>query len=138
MQPARFAIATGERGSTPRRWFWVRVHRTAAELQEAAYRLHPGTGRAFWRDCEGCCQAMVPDEAGGYPANGYAGIIRLTVATYTAEVVAHELLHAAVAVYRMNVCPDVRLGMSVGRREEDLAYIYGELFHDLDRRMPVR
>lgn len=49
----------------------------------------------------------------------------------TSEIVAHELVHAAVAVYRMNVRGDVRLGEDCGEREEQLAYIYGELYGSL-------
>jgi hypothetical protein len=132
VNPCSFAISTGDR-YPPRRWFRVRVHATAQELQEAAYKLDPGSGREFWNECEGCCQAvLLGGDKQGYPRNGYAGIVRFASDTFTAEVVAHELVHAAVAVYRMNVCHDVRLGPSVGPREEALAYLYGELFNSLE------
>lgn len=50
---------------------------------------------------------------------------------------AHELVHAAVQVYRMNVARSVRLEADCGRREEQLAYIYGELFADFQERWEV-
>lgn len=41
-----------------------------------------------------------------------------------------EALQAAAyrQIYRMNVRTEIRLGRQCGSREEDLAYIYGELY----------
>lgn len=130
-----FTIATTGR-VPPRRWWWVRVYDTPDQLRAAAHRSVPGYGRAHWSDTLGCCQP-VPQririhrdgtEQPVEPANGYAGTIRLAATHLTPEVLAHETLHAAAAVYRMNVHHAVSLGNGCRRNEERLAYIHGELF----------
>lgn len=68
-----------------------------------------------------------------WPAN-YAGIMRLCRGWVTSEIVAHELMHAACTIYRMSVCGHVRLEDDCGRREEQLAYIYGQLFAGFQER----
>jgi hypothetical protein len=115
---------TGRRGH--RRWFWARIHADAQQLRLAAGRLRPGED---FSECYGCLHP-VPDPA---PANGLAGTLRLAASYLQSEVIAHELVHAALVVYRLNIRPDVRLGTGCGQREEDLAYIYGELFADFEQ-----
>jgi hypothetical protein len=126
-----FTISTDRIG--PRRWCWVRIHDTVEDLRVSAHRNAPWHEREWWSECVGCFQptAVRLDKATGEPkepANGYAGTLRLAEGWVTAEIVAHELIHAALCIYRMNVKPDVRLGQGCGKREEDLAYIYGELY----------
>jgi hypothetical protein len=119
-----FTISTDR--ISPRRWCWVRVHDTAEDMVRAAIRLNPrssgGSDRAAWDGCYGCFQPSWED-----CKTAYAGTLRLVDGWVTPEIVAHELVHAACQVYRMNVHADVRLGTGCRRREEDLAYIYGEL-----------
>lgn len=128
-----FTIATDRIG--PRRWCWVRVHDTVEQLRTAAQRLNPrvahdrnGDG---WQGCYGVFQPSPSwhNDAGEtwWHPNGYAGTIRVAKGHVTAEIVAHELVHAATQIYRMNVRRRVQLGTETGQREEDLAYIYGEL-----------
>lgn len=128
-----FTIATDRVG--PRRWWLVRIHDSLDELRRAAARYHPGVD---FSTCEGCCHAASWVDDGGrhvrYGKRGYAGVIRLADGRLTGEVVAHELLHAAVATYRMNVAADVRLGRGVGEREEQLAYIFGDLYAAFEQR----
>lgn len=130
----RFRIATsGEVG--PARWWWVVIHPDLDAMRAAARAwcgdVYPDE---FWEDTAGLCQPVgwwEPEDdprVRHYPESGYAGVIRFAAGHVDAAVVAHELVHAAVAVYRMNCCPDVRLGQQCGRREEELAYLYGELF----------
>lgn len=137
MKPATFTIATDRIG--PRRWWRVRIHSDVEHLRDAAHRHRPLHGRDWWNECFGCCHPTrwLEQEDGSrqYPVSGYAGLIRFSVDYFTAEIVAHELVHAAAATYRMNVCPDVRLGSGCGRREEEFAYIYGELYNDLERQL---
>lgn len=125
-----FTISTDRIG--PRRWCWVRIHDTVEDLRAAAHRFRPHHGRDWWAECEGCFHpAPIRVTASGEvkeSANGYAGTLRLAVTHVTSEIVAHELVHAALCVYRMNVKADVRLGTGCGQREEDLAYICGELY----------
>lgn len=126
-----FQIATDRIG--PRRWCWVRIHPSVEHLQDAAHRLRPESGRAHWDGCHGCFHPTPywhHDKTGAirYGANGFAGTLRLAEGRVTSEIVAHELVHAAAQVYRMNVTRDIRLGPGCRHREEALAYIYGELF----------
>lgn len=121
------------------RWWWVRVHDDAADLRRAAFRHAPHEGRAAWEDhrIRGCCQPVRPwtdGETDTWPGNGLAGVIRLSAEDLYTEVIYHELLHAACAVYRMNVAAVIELGdgLSDMGREEDLAYIYGQLAADMD------
>lgn len=129
VQPRLLRIATRGRVG-PRRWWWVRVHADVHELRDAAHRMRPEHGRLWWNACCGCCQPVH-----GEPANGYAGIIRYAADCFTAEVVGHELVHAAAHTYRLNVHTDLRLGTGCRAREEDFAYIFGELFNDLERQL---
>lgn len=133
-----FTIATDRVG--PRRWWIVRIHPDLDALRTAAAAYHPGTD---FGDCHACCHAYVwvhPDGQHERGSGGYAGIIRFAATHLTGELIAHELVHAAVATYRMNVAGDVRLGRGVGEREEQLAYIYGELYADFETRFrhPLR
>lgn len=126
-----FTISTDRIG--PRRWCWVRIHPTVEHLREAKNRLNPASIDPD-ADVEtfGCWQptTYLRDDAGNveWPTNGYAGLIRLAEGHLTAEIAAHELVHAACAIYRMNVKSDIRLGKDIGIREEDFAYVYGELY----------
>lgn len=115
----------------PRRWWLVRIHPTVEHLRAAARRHRPQHDAGWWDDCVGCCSAA-PDPL---PSNGYAGMIRYAETHLTSEIVTHELVHAAAATYRMNVATVIDLGPECGPGEEDLAYIYGELYADLERKL---
>lgn len=69
-----------------------------------------------------------------WPSTGLAGVIRLSAENLYPEVIYHELLHAACSTYRMNVDVELNLGTAYDdmSREEDLAYIYGQLAADMD------
>lgn len=124
-----FTIATSGRPETgARRWWLVRIHDTLDQLRAAASRYD--TAPDFSQAYAVCHTAgwITLSGATRFGANGYAGIIRFAATHLTGEVVVHELLHAACAVYRMVHAEDVRLGRGVSDREEQLAYILGELF----------
>jgi hypothetical protein len=126
-----FTISTARIGL--RRWCWVRIHPTVEHLRLAAHRTRPQHGLGWWDECCGCFHPTTHDthEATGekrYPRNGFAGTLRLAEGWVTSEIVAHELVHAAAQVYRMNVNSDVRFGKGCHAREEGFAYIYGELY----------
>lgn len=128
-----FTIATTIGGT--RRWWVVRIHPDVEHLRRAARRFTRGDD---FSEAAGVCHAALwrdrrTREFLRYGENGYAGVIRLAPPYITGEVVAHELLHAAVATYRMNFTVDVHLGEEVDDREENLAYIYGELYADFER-----
>jgi hypothetical protein len=103
-----FPIRTSRIG--PARWLWVRIHPDLETLRAAAHRLRPGEDFAA---CYGCVHPV----AGPPPVNGFAGVVRFALTHLTGDIVAHELVHAALAVYRLNVSADVRLGAGCRRRE---------------------
>lgn len=135
-----------------RRWWWVRVHDSQAALQESAHRYAPWNGRDFWNErTQACCQPAPPlisedDDPTNptgeliWPAYGFAGVIRLHAECLYTEVIYHEVLHAACATYRMNIALSIDLGNGHGgmEREEDLAYIYGQLAADMDTALHER
>lgn len=123
------------------RWWRVVIHDTVAELREAAFRHRPWLGREHWDGVEGCCHPAgrnYDDGRRSYPRNGYCGIVRLAAPSLTSEIAAHELVHAAAATLRTHGVGDIRLGdgyRGSNLREEQLAYLYGELFADFDRQL---
>lgn len=62
-------------------------------------------------------------------------MVRFAATHLTGEILAHELVHTALVVYRLNGVVDVRPAGGCGRREEQLACIYGELYADLQRHL---
>lgn len=133
-----FTIATsGDYGT--RRWWLVRIHPTLAALRASAAAYDP---RTDYTTSYGVCHtAMWVDTVTGaatrYGGRGYAGLIRLAATALTGATIAHELLHAAVAVYRMNHHQQVYLGGESGTDEEEhLARIFGELHQDFCRHVP--
>lgn len=136
-----FTISTDRIG--PRRWCRVRIHDTVEDLRAAAHRTRPHHGLDWWSECCGCFHPTThrlngQTDTPRFPANGFAGTLRLARGWITSEIVAHELVHAAAQIYRMNAKRDIRLGTACGQREEELAYIYGELYAALDAQYPHR
>ena len=122
-----FTVTTDRVG--PLRYCRVRIHPNVEHLRKAAHRLAPWNGYDWWDGCYGCFQpAPWRCNNAGEPAwTAFAGTLRLSAHDLSAEIAAHELVHAAMQIYRMNVKPDVRIGKECNTREEDFAYIYGEL-----------
>ena len=117
----------------PRRYFHVFIHDDADQMRQAGERYNGGA--PLGDDCLACCQpapvrAIVNDDGEivdhNEPAH-FGGVIRFVTGHVTTEIVAHELTHAALVVYRMDINPDVRLGNGCRLREEHLAYITGDL-----------
>lgn len=113
------------------RYIRIVIHPTHQALREAASRFngddysnaagcfHPAPER-FRIDKDGS-ETRVTDPH-------WAGTMRLTLKEIDSEIVTHECVHAGLAIYRMDVCTDVRLGTGDNlRREEQLAYIIGDL-----------
>lgn len=132
-----FTIATDRIG--PRRFWIVRIHPDVEHLRCAAARFRPQHDSGHWEEACGCCHPLGWLNGGKgdqkWPPNGYAGVIRYAEDYLTTEIVAHELVHAALWIYRMNVKSRVVLGDQCNDREESLAYIYGELFADLQSKL---
>lgn len=132
-----------------RRHVRVRIHPDPRAFRAAAHALRPHSdGIGHWEDCWGCFQPSpyrlnTETKETRYPVNGYAGTLRLIDPAYSGyanvqnsfvEIVAHEVVHAAATVYRINVARTIRLGDGRDRlfdHEEEFAYIYGELLADL-------
>lgn len=105
------------------------IHDSPEDLQQAARRY----GRDVGDECPACVhpapvrERLVNGEwVASNPAT-WAGVVRFSKGWITTEIVGHEMIHAALVIYRMDVCDDVRLGNGVGKREETLAYIAGDL-----------
>ena len=111
-----------DRWGGPRRYIRVYVYDTTPELQRAAagYRNeYDGFSAAG-----GCFHpAEVKDDEDPH----WAGVLRLSREYIGTEVVSHECIHAAAAIYRMDVQGYIVLGYGCGHREETLAHIAGDL-----------
>lgn len=53
--------------------------------------------------------------------------MRLSRDALTTEIIVHECVHAAAAIYRMDVNTVMQLGDACNPQEETLAYIVGDL-----------
>lgn len=145
----KFTIrASGRIG--PRRHVLVRIHPDLQSLRAAAHALSPQhDGLAHWDNSWACFHPAQHSEHSetltiSFPANGYAGTLRLTDRDAEVgdegplpfeEIVAHELVHATAMIYRMNVAKVINLGGgrpgAAHEHEEQFAYIYGELAADM-------
>lgn len=125
-RPESFRISTTDR--IGRRWWWVRLYHDVESLRRAAAAYAPGVD---FSECYGVCQAARwYDEAGAahWGRGSFGGVIRYALPHLTGEIAAHELGHAALATYRGVVVLDPRFGRGIGEREEQLCYLFGELY----------
>lgn len=145
----QFKIATDY--TPPMRWFWVRIYDSQESLRRVANRWVTWTGGkgTEYDDCLGCVQEVVPripEEVASddqdavppdllaWPDSGFAGVIRLAADHLTTEIISHEVTHAAVTVFRMNIRQRPILeGMLDPERpnEEALAYAVGQLTEEM-------
>jgi hypothetical protein len=112
----------------PRRYFRVAIYDDREAFQAAALQYN---GVELEAECHGVCQPAPVKEDGSDPSH-FGGVIRFVASHLTPEVAAHEMVHAALVVYRMDINPDVRLGNGCRLREEHLAHIAGDLISQLD------
>lgn len=61
----------------------------------------------------------------------WAGVMRLCTEYLTYEVVTHECVHAAAAIFRMDIKKLIVLGYGAYEREEQFAYLVGNLCDDV-------
>lgn len=115
-------------------WWYIRIHDTTAELVEAGNRLAvrrhtpPTLDSGTWACFQPSPIWYIVDDQGGMVQgrrNGYVGTLRLSREAATSEIVAHECVHCAVAIYRRRFAEQVDLGTDCGEPEERLAYIIG-------------
>jgi hypothetical protein len=119
----------------PRRTVRIVIHATHALMLAAARRTTP----VDWDDdTAGCCHPVGLDQVYSPATDSYRwrfdsphpmAIIRMHAAAVTAEILVHELMHAAAVIYRRDVCRDIRLGTGESslEREEILAHLLSEL-----------
>jgi hypothetical protein len=114
-----------------KRYVRVIVHDTTDELRQAADRYRHGLYDYSW---VGACFHSPADRERHVDGKWrrttdphWGGIIRLSREYMNDEVVVHECVHAALAIYRMDVRSKVVLGSDCTDREETLAYITGDL-----------
>lgn len=114
-----------------RRYIRIVIHDTIGDLQRAANRYRPASDG--YRNAAGCFHPAPDRER---YVNGewvlvthpnWAGVLRLARGHIATEVVVHEMVHAASAIYRMDVAVRINLGNGCGPREETLAYIIGDI-----------
>lgn len=121
-------------------WWWVRIHDSQAELIAAANRMNVQR-RTFFKEPKDTLACFQPS-ALHYPwtdghlsekpvPEGYVGTMRFTTERLDAEIMAHESLHCAMAIYRRRFSEDVQLGEDCGPREEELAHILGRVVENV-------
>lgn len=143
---AKWKIETDYHG--PKRWFWVLVYDGLGPLRAVTRRVAPN--QQGTDECVGTVQGVTPyvplDYDGHeddlpvgdlvYPENGFAGVVRLAQDWLYPEIIWHEVTHAAVTVFRMNVHQRPQLGGRLDavtdNNEELLAYFVGQLAADMD------
>lgn len=72
------------------------------------------------------------------PEGPTGAVVHMARGLVTTEIVTHELTHAALALYRINVKATVHLGNGVNSREELLAYMVGELCREAANKITER
>ncbi len=114
-----------------KRYIRIIVHDTTAEFQKASMRYRP------WVDWSKAAGSFSPapdrekcNDQGEWilmKPLPWTGVLRLSREVLNFEVITHECVHAAAAIYRMDVKTTINLGYGCGPREETLAYIIGDL-----------
>lgn len=116
----------------PARYVRIRIHESVEAFRQAAEQyspngvwedkaagFHPSIGRHRW-STEQMRWLPIGQEH-------FAGIIDLCEDYLTNEIIVHECVHAGISIYRMDIKKVVNLGGPNCDREEDLAYIVGDL-----------
>lgn len=126
-----FTIGTSTSWSGPRRWWTVKIYPNLTSLRAASARFDPTTD--FSR-CYACCQTqmfIVDADTGErrFGHRGYTGVLRFSRTELRSDLITHELLHAAMSIYRINFSRDIRLGKRIASlQEERICYIFCELY----------
>jgi hypothetical protein len=60
----------------------------------------------------------------------FGGVMRLIDGHLQYGIIAHECVHAAANIWRMDVSDEIQLGDDCGYREEGFAYLVGDLVHE--------
>lgn len=129
-------------------WFWVIIYHTKKEMRKAAGDHTEDTGeRVDFIRASGVCHTyervrIAPD--GTEKILKEIGTIRLIKTELHTEVIAHEIVHAAMHLYRLlygveneldGSSHNASFGNGCNEDEENLAYLYGELFHCMNLKL---
>lgn len=132
-----FTIAT----SHAKRWWRVTIHPDVQQLRDTLRErginhANPwGYDRpTLWAYTQPASYVRGPSGC-LYPDDGFAGDLFFAEPYVTPEIVAHELVHAAVATLRMTDTRCADLGDDFSHLEEELATIYGQLYADMDAKL---
>lgn len=116
----------------PKRWVRIHVHDSVEAFRQSAEKyspngvwedkdagFHPAIGRSRWNP-----KTKLWEEIG---TKGFTGVMDFCIEHLSTEIVVHECVHAAIAIYRMDIQTYINLGGPHSDREENLAYITGDL-----------
>lgn len=120
----------------PARYIRVIIHDTHADFMRAAERYEWGPTIGDGREPWGLFTPARPKQKYNLSTSEFvdvtdkhwAGLVRLSWEHFDYEIVAHEMVHAACQIYRMDVKPMVNLGFACRPNEETLAYMVGNLY----------
>ena len=102
---------------SPRRYIRVSVHDDKSDLRNAATAYAEGD----FSDAEGCFHPTP------YESGAFAGILRLHTGLLSAQIVSHEAVHAAAAIWRQDVSRRCDIGDDCGPVEEDFAHLVSNI-----------
>lgn len=119
-------------------WFWVYIYGTESQMHHAAQLHAKETGETIdyaKAEASGIChtyQILKVSPDGKDQLLKEIGTIRLSRENLSSRVVSHEVLHAALHNYRIHYKRNADFGDMVNQAEEDLAYIFADLFKDMN------
>jgi hypothetical protein len=121
------------------------VHKNRSDFVKAAERSSSSGSDGYWEGCLGCFHPEPYRESYDKKLGKFintsephrAGIMRLIEGYLTNEIITHECVHAAAAIWRMDVTRrkdgpgTINLGTDCDWREEGFAYLVGDLTHQV-------
>lgn len=124
------------KSSKSKLFLWVKIHPDLDKFRKA-YKRYDSTDDVT--GCYGVCHrySIVKVNKLGEVIDKKkdVGIIRLSAKHCTTEIIAHELIHGAMQIYREEFDKRAFFGKNIDDREENLAYIYDDLFYHLCRKL---
>ncbi len=136
MKTLHVSTTIHDRWNGPKRYIRILVYDTLEEFEKASvsHERRRSGSKLPWDDAVGGFFPVNRRERYNkktkkwYPIDRhFAGTMRLVDEYCSDEVIFHETTHAAIQIYRQDCEDDVRLGEGCDNREENLAYIIGDL-----------
>lgn len=139
--PIKKLIKFKIRSRQSKKFLTVLVHSSLKEFR-SSYKKYDiqvyGKVSPLIDDCYGVCHSYTKfrvSKGGKEEISNEVGIIRLSKPTCTTLVVSHELIHGALQIYRQEFNKPASFGSGVSEKEENLAYIYGDLFRQMTNKL---